>query len=171
MYRNHWVTSDVQFRKGASIPPFGWGLAGLILVFPNHQLLQTYLLRWTSKNSTSTTAWSNGQSHTSQGPRINLLFNTLASKLSWRDTLIPPLIHPPTHPYPYPHLHPHPHPHPHIHSHTHDLNSPTTCTLGPAQTGGHAAWACRRRWRRAFDKACGRAAPTSKGDRLGAVAD
>jgi hypothetical protein len=26
MYRNHWVTSDVQFRKGASIPPFGVGL-------------------------------------------------------------------------------------------------------------------------------------------------
>jgi hypothetical protein len=25
MYRNHWVTSDVQFRKGASIPPFWVG--------------------------------------------------------------------------------------------------------------------------------------------------
>jgi len=24
MYRNHWVTSDVQFKKGARIPPF-WG--------------------------------------------------------------------------------------------------------------------------------------------------
>ena len=24
MYRNYCVTSDVQFRKGASIPPFGW---------------------------------------------------------------------------------------------------------------------------------------------------
>jgi len=31
MYRTHWVTSDVQFRKGASIPPFwvGLGWAGL----------------------------------------------------------------------------------------------------------------------------------------------
>jgi len=26
IYRNHWVTSDVQFRKGASIPPFWVGL-------------------------------------------------------------------------------------------------------------------------------------------------
>jgi hypothetical protein len=26
MYRNHWVISDVQFRKGASIPPFWVGL-------------------------------------------------------------------------------------------------------------------------------------------------
>jgi len=26
MHRNHWVTSDVQFRKGASIPPFWVGL-------------------------------------------------------------------------------------------------------------------------------------------------
>jgi len=36
MYYNLWVTSDVQFRKGASIPPFrvefgwaDWGLQGL----------------------------------------------------------------------------------------------------------------------------------------------
>jgi len=26
MYKYHWVTSDVQFRKGASIPPFWVGL-------------------------------------------------------------------------------------------------------------------------------------------------
>jgi len=26
MHRNLWVTSDVQFRKGASIPPFLGGL-------------------------------------------------------------------------------------------------------------------------------------------------
>jgi len=26
MYKNHWVTSDVQFRKGALIPPFWVGL-------------------------------------------------------------------------------------------------------------------------------------------------
>jgi hypothetical protein len=29
MYINLWVTSDVQFRKGAIIPLFGWSLAGL----------------------------------------------------------------------------------------------------------------------------------------------
>jgi len=33
MYKNHWVTSDVQFRKGASIPLFGWGLARLNLCY------------------------------------------------------------------------------------------------------------------------------------------
>jgi hypothetical protein len=26
MYRNHWVNSDVPFRKGASIPPFWVGI-------------------------------------------------------------------------------------------------------------------------------------------------
>jgi len=37
MYRNHWVTSDVQFRKGASIPPFwvGLGWADLLSWFPS----------------------------------------------------------------------------------------------------------------------------------------
>jgi hypothetical protein len=30
--QNHLVTSDVQFRKGASIPPIGWGLVDLTLV-------------------------------------------------------------------------------------------------------------------------------------------
>ena len=51
MYRNHWVTSDVQFRKGASIPPFwvglGWADLWHVVYVSDWHLVHCGAMTWT----------------------------------------------------------------------------------------------------------------------------